>query len=58
MGMDWGFHNQANLGVETQEHKGGQKVFKTGVLTASRDIGYPWNEVGTVRVVKNNSSAG
>lgn len=53
-----GFPEPGKPGVEAQEHKGEQQVFKTGVLTAPCDIRCSWSEVGTVRVVKNNSPAG
>lgn len=51
-----GYPQAGKPGAETQEHKGGQQVFKTGVLT-HHDMGCPWSEVGTVRVVKNNRPA-
>lgn len=53
-----GFPQPGKPGVETQQHKGGQQVFKIGVLTAPDNMECPWSEVGTVRVVKNNSPAG
>lgn len=52
------FPEPGKPGVETQEHEGGQQVFRTGVLTAPCVTGCSWSEVGTVRIVKNNSPAG
>lgn len=50
-----GFPQPGKPGVETQEHKGGQQCVQDRGVDC---LTCPWSEVGTVRVVKNNSPAG